>query len=53
MKTTSETSGSRVTGCIIQLMVNGKVEKAYASNPGWSRLAKTNPLPVSEVLKIR
>ena len=53
VKTTSETSGSRVTGCIIQLMVNGKVEKAYASNPGWSRLAKTNPLPESEVLKIR
>ena len=53
VKTTSETSGSRVTGCIIQLMVNVEVEKAYASNPGWSRLAKTNPLPESEVLKIR
>ena len=51
--TKSETSGSRVTGCIMQLVVNGKVEKSYASNPGWAKFAKTDPVPVQEVLKIR
>ena len=51
--TKSETSGSRVTGCIIQLVVNGKVEKSYASNPGWTKFAKTDPVPIQDVLKIR
>ena len=51
LKTT--TSGTRVTGCIIQLLVNGKVAKSYASNPGWSKLAKVDPLQQEEVLKIR
>ena len=49
----TSTSGTRVTGCIIQLLVNGKVEKSYASNPGWSKLAKVDPLQQEEVLKIR
>ena len=51
--TKSVTTGSRVTGCIIQLVVKGKVEKSYASNPGWSKLAKVDPVQVGEVLKIR
>jgi len=51
--TKTVTSGTRITGCIIQLLVNGKVEKSYASNPGWSKLAKVDPLQQEEVLKIR
>ena len=51
--TKSVTTGTRVTGCIIQLVVKGKVEKSYASNPGWSKLAKVDPVQVGEVLKIR
>lgn len=49
----TSTSGTRVTGCIIQLLVNGKVEKSYASNPGWSKFAKVDPIQQEEVLKIR
>ena len=49
----SETMGSRVTGCIIQLMVNGKVEKSFASNSAWSKFAKMSPLPEAEILKIK
>lgn len=51
--TKTTTSGTRVTGCIIQLVVNGKVAKSYASNPGWSKLAKVDPIQQEEVLKIR
>ena len=51
--TKTTTSGTRVTGCIIQLVVNGKVAKSYASKPGWSKLAKVDPLQQEEVLKIR
>lgn len=51
--TKSSTSGSRVTGCIIQLVIKGKVEKAYASHPGWSTYAKSDPLPEEDILKIR
>lgn len=47
----SETTGSRVTGCIMQLTVNGKVEKSFASNPRWSSAAKKSPLPEDEILK--
>jgi len=49
----SETSGTRVTGCIIQLMVNGKVEKAFASDSRWTSHAKKHPLPEDEILKGR
>ncbi len=51
--TKSTTSGTRVTGCIIQLLVKDKVERAYASNSGWITYAKKNPLPEEDVLKIR
>ena len=51
MSAKSETTGSRVTGCIIQLMVNDTVEKAFASNSQWSSLAKKSPLPESDILK--
>ena len=51
--TKSTTSGTRVAGCIIQLMVKGKVERYYASNTQWSRFAKSDPLPTDEILKIR
>lgn len=47
----SDTKGSRVTGCIIQLMVKDTVEKSFASNPKWSSAAKKSPLPESEILK--
>lgn len=47
----SETTGSRVTGCIIQLMVNGTVEKAFASNSKWSDHAKKSPLPEADMFK--
>ena len=49
----TSTSGTRVTGCIIQLLVNGKVEKSYASNSGWSKFAKVDPIQQEEVLKVR
>ena len=51
--TKSVTTGTRVTGCIIQLVVKGKVEKSYASNSGWAKLAKTDPVSIPDVLKIR
>ena len=51
--TKSTTSGTRVTGCIIQLLVKGKVEKAFASHPGWSMYAKSDPIPENEILNIR
>ena len=47
----SETTGSRVTGCIIQLMVKDSVEKSFASDPRWSKAAKSSPLPESEIIK--
>ena len=47
----SETKGSRVTGCIIQLMVKDSVEKSFASDPRWSKAAKSSPLPESEIIK--
>lgn len=46
----TETTGSRVTGCIIQLIVNGKVERAYSSNPNWSKAAKNPSLTEDEIL---
>ena len=49
--TKSSTSGTHVTGCIIQLLVKEKVERAYVSNSGWSLYAKKYPLPEAEVLK--
>ena len=49
----TSTSGTRVTGCIIQLVVNGKTEKSFASNPGWSKFARADFLAIDEVLKIR
>ena len=51
--TKSTTSGTRIAGCIIQLMVKGKVERYYASNTQWSRFAKTDPLPMDEIIKLR
>ena len=49
----SEMSGSRVTGCIIQLIVNGKVERAFASSSSWTRHAKKSPLLEDDILKGR
>lgn len=51
VKTSS--SGTRVTGCIVQLVVNGEVERCYASDFRWRKLAKINPLPLEDVLKAR
>lgn len=49
----SEMTGSRVTGCILQLTVNGKVERAFASNSKWIPFAKKSPLPEDEILKTK
>jgi len=49
----TSTSGTRVTGCIIQLVVNGKTEKSFASNPGWSKFARADFFSIDEVLRIR
>lgn len=49
--TRSETTGTRMVGCIMQLMVNGKVERAFASQSKWSRHAMKSPLPEEEILK--
>ncbi len=49
--TSSKTEGERITGCIIQLVVNGKVERSFASDSRWSRYAREYPLDVSQVLK--
>lgn len=46
----TETTGSRVTGCIIQLIVKGKVERAYSSNPNWNKAAKNPSLTEAEIL---
>ena len=51
MSAKSETTVSRVTGCIMQLTVNGTVEKAFASNSKWSSFAKQSPLPEADILK--
>lgn len=49
----SDSSGDRHTGCIIQLLVDGKVKKSYASKPGWKKLAQADTLDTEAVLKIR
>ena len=46
----TETTGSRVTGCIIQLVVKGKVERAYTSNSNWSKAARNPSLTESDIL---
>ena len=51
MSVKSDTKGSRVTGCIIQLVVKDSVEKSFVSNSNWSKAAKTYPLPESEIIK--
>ena len=51
--TKSVGSGMRLGGCIIQLIVDGQVERVYTSKPTWAKLAKQYPLPESEILKIR
>ena len=51
--TQSETKGSRITGCVIQLIVGGEVVRSYATKPTWAKLARKNPLPDDEILKLR
>lgn len=46
------TTGTRLTGCIIQLVVDGKVKKSYASKPSWRKLAQADTLDTNAILKI-
>jgi len=46
-------SGTRITGCIVQLVIDGKVERSFETKPVWKKLARTEPLPQEEVLKLR
>lgn len=49
----TESSGERVTGCIVQLLDNGTLVRSFASNPSWAKAARLSPLPEEEVLKFR
>ena len=51
--TKSEAKGSRITGCVIQLLVGDEVVRSYATKPTWAKLARKNPLPEDEILKLR
>ena len=53
VSTKTKTTGERVTGCIVQLLDGATVAKSFATNPNWTKLAKTSPLPEDEVLKFR
>lgn len=50
---TSETTGARISGCVIQLVVGDEVLRSYATKSPWAKLAKKNPLPEEEILKYR
>lgn len=52
-KTTTEKSGEKITGCIVQLFADGKVVKSFASKPTWKKLAQADPLDTEAVLKFR
>lgn len=47
--TKSETSGTRIVGCVLQLTVNGEIVKGYASSSEWSRLAKKKSITESDL----
>ena len=51
--TKSEQSGTRITGCIIQLLVGDEVVKSFVSKPSWSKLARQHPLDEAAVLKLK
>jgi len=52
-KTTKETSGDRIMGCVVQLVVDDKVVRSYASRPIWEKLAKSDVLDTEGILKLR
>lgn len=49
----SEVKGTRISGCVIQLLVGDAVVRSYASRPTWAKLARKNPLPEEDILKLR
>ena len=49
----SETTGSRVSGCIVQLYVGEKMVRYGATKPAWANVAKKAPMPDGELLKLR
>lgn len=51
--TKTEASGTRLGGCVIQLVVGDKVERSWTSKPAWKKLAEKYPLPESEILKLK
>ena len=46
----SKTKGTRISGCVVQLMVGNEVVRSYASKPTWAKLARKTPLPEAEIL---
>lgn len=48
----SSSSGTRVSGCIVQLIIDNKVERTFETKPAWKKFAKANPIPEEELLKI-
>ena len=48
----SETKGSRIVGCVVQLLVNGEVVRSFASKPTWAKCARKTPLPEDEILRL-
>ena len=49
----STTKGTRISGCVVQLMVGNEVVRSYASKPTWAKLARKTPLPEAEILGFR
>ena len=41
--TRSTTTGERIGGCIIQLVVDGKVTRVWTSNPSWEKISWDDP----------
>jgi len=52
-RTTSETTGDKIFGGILQLTYNGKVMRSWTSKPGWAKLAKADTLDTEAILKVR
>jgi len=52
-RTVTEKSGERITGCIIQLVADGKVVRSFVSNSKWKKLAQADTLDTEAVLKLR
>ena len=52
-RSTSETKGSRISGCIVQLYVGEKMVRYGTTKPAWASVAKKASPPDEELLKLR